>query len=206
MTKTRQLTLMDILRYQGPEFDQDGLVVAKFTVEPDNLENLRNAFHGGRDTPPGDYHKLEIDRVLWMSDTDAERRDHLAPLCEARDFGDATAIVNGLGLGCIVGALLALDVAHVDVVEADERVAQIIGGWYEKTYPGRVTVHHADAYTIKWPVGKGWTLAWHDIWPTICSDNLSEMGRLHRRYGNRVVWQGSWAKELCRMQRERAWW
>lgn len=50
--------------------------------------------------------------------------------------------------------------------------------------------------TIKWPTGTYWDVAWYDIWPEITSDNLEGMKRLHRSYGRRVGWQGSWARSL----------
>lgn len=33
------------------------------------------------------------------------------------------------------------------------------------------------------------------IWPEIVTTNLPEMTRLHRKYGRRVGWQGSWCRE-----------
>jgi hypothetical protein len=68
---------------------------------------------------------------------------------------------------------------------------------------GRLTIHHGDALTYKWPVGTRWTVAWHDIWDTICEDNLPDMNRLHRRFGRRVDWQGSWCRDLIETERRR---
>lgn len=198
----------EALRYRGPDVDADGVVVDRFTVGVNSLENIINEWQpGNRGTTPGTYSRLVVDDTLWMSDTDAECRDHGEAVMRGRDAGQfdgATGLINGLGLGCVLGAWLdVLD--HVDVVESDERIARLIGSWYEQQWPGKVTVHIGDAYTIKWPRGKGWTVAWHDIWPSICSDNLEGMATLHRRYGNRVgLWQGSWAKYLCQRAR-RSW-
>jgi hypothetical protein len=36
---------------------------------------------------------------------------------------------------------------------------------------------------------------WHDIWDSICEDNLDQMKTLHRRYGRRCDWQGSWGRD-----------
>jgi hypothetical protein len=46
-------------------------------------------------------------------------------------------------------------------------------------------------------------VAWHDVWANICEDNLPLMARLHRRYGRRVNWQGSWSKEVVLAARRR---
>jgi hypothetical protein len=56
----------------------------------------------------------------------------------------------------------------------------------------------ADALTMKWPPHTRWNIAWHDIWPSISRDNLPEMKYLHRSYGHRVLWQGSWSRELIK--------
>ena len=45
---------------------------------------------------------------------------------------------------------------------------------------------------------------WHDIWDEISDENLPEMHKLHRKYGQRANWHGSWARAECEMLRERA--
>ena len=50
------------------------------------------------------------------------------------------------------------------------------------------------------PRGMKFTVVWHDIWNHICSDNLPDMHKLHRKYGRRTDWQGSWARHLCERQ------
>ena len=100
--------------------------------------------------------------------------------------------------------------SHVDVVESDKRVISLVGPYY--TIDERVTIHHADAFeqSKTWPKDTRWNLAWHDIWADLCEDNLQEMFKLHRSYGRRVDWQGSWGKEdlirqRIRERRERGW-
>jgi hypothetical protein len=138
-------------------------------------------------------------RVLWMSDTSAEIREH-APLFKRLQYqqerGEPTNIViNGLGLGMAVNAALQFDcVAHIDVVDINQDLIALL----RRQLPSdRVTLHHADAYAIKWPSGKTWDLAWHDIWPMISDDNLHGMRRLHQKYARRVRWQDSWQKQGC---------
>lgn len=192
---------MDALRCRVPEMSGDGLVIEQFTVVRGSLESMQIAMEG-RACAPGTYTRLSMDGRLWMSDTDAERRDHVGAVLAAARHKGGRGLVNGLGLGLVVCAMLD-HLAHVDVVEVDHRVCQHVGGWLREQYGERVTIHEADALTIKWPTGTRWNVAWHDIWPTIAESNLADMARLHRSYARRVDWQGSWAKHECRRNRER---
>jgi hypothetical protein len=191
---------LERLRYRGPEILTDDVQVVKFEVRADSLESLRIAFQG-RACKPGIYHKLIVDNTLWMSDTTAECRDHVIPVIEAGMRSGGTGLINGLGMGCVLGAWLDV-LTHVDVVESDQRIIDTVGAWYEKEYPGQVTIHHADAYEVTWPKDAKWDVAWHDIWPTISDENLPDMERLRRKYSRRVKWQGSWAIEDCRWMRK----
>jgi len=188
-------------RVTVPEGELDGARVARFEIPEQSLENLRMRLRG-RGATPGWYTGLWIDGQLWMSDTNAEWYDHLKAVYRIGELDTKRVLINGLGIGMVVKA--ALDephVEHVDVVEHDERVAKLIGPHYA-TDP-RFHLHVADAYTIDWPKGTRWDVAWHDIWPTISDDNLSLMSKLHRKYGRRVDWQGSWSQDQLRRLRRR---
>lgn len=188
-------------RVDIPEGTSGAVTVARFTVARDDLANIRASFTG-RGCEPGDYTALYRNGHLWMSDTTAEWRDHLEAYFQIRRRG-GRVLVNGLGIGMVVKA--ALDeptVEHVDVVEIDPDVIALVG----PTYAGdRCTIHQADAYDIRWPTGTRWAVAWHDIWPDLCTDNLAEMARLHRRYGGRTDWQGSWGRPLLERMRRGGW-
>lgn len=189
------MSIYDTMTVTVPEGELDGLRVEKFTVLDQSVENFRNSLDG-RGTKPGTYTKLCTGTTLWMSDTDAEKRDHFEAVRKFNDPWCERVLINGLGLGMVLSAALSLDdIEHVDVVEKDERVIQLVGSHYTKD--SRVTIHHADAYeqAKKWPAGTSWDVAWHDIWPSLCTDNLKDMTRLHRSYGRRVQWQGSWGKK-----------
>lgn len=155
-----------------------------------------------RAVEPGTYTGLYRNDTLWMSDTQAERRDHLGFLRAAYRRGAERVLINGLGLGMVRAPLYLIDsVRHVDVVEIDRDVIALVEPHYQAMAATRgktLTVHHGDAYEIKWPVGTRWDVAWHDIWPTLTTDNLSQMTRLHRRYGARVRWQESWCRSWLR--------
>lgn len=119
-----------------PEMDIDGMQVDRFVVR--DHENLLMAIHyGGRRTSPGEYTRLTVDGCLWMSDTDAEKRDHIGPLFEIERRQAGRVLINGLGLGMVVQAALSFDhVEHVDVVERDPRVAEHIGAYYSRRGAG----------------------------------------------------------------------
>jgi spermidine synthase len=144
-----------------------------------------------------------------MSDTPAEIRDHWTLFRNAR----GRVLVHGLGLGMAVrGLLLDSEVEHVLVIEKDPDVIAYIAPQLEARFgTARWTVRQDDALTWKPEKGARWDVVWHDIWPSITSDNLDSMATLHRRFGARCDWQGSWAREECkdRARREKkhgGWW
>ena len=194
----------ELLAYAGPpNYDNDGIEIDQFQVDADSIENLRLGFDG-RACEPGVYHRLLVDGQLWMSDTSAELRDHLSPVLEMRRRqGDV--LIHDLGLGLVVAA--AIRTGHdVDVVELDPRVGEAVGPSMQdlaSRHNVDCRIHIADAYEHRFEPGRRWAVVWHDIWPSLCVDNLQEMARLHRRYGGRADWQGSWCKELLKRHRQR---
>jgi hypothetical protein len=164
----------------------------------------------GRSIPPGEYRRLTKRGSVWMSDTPAEIRDHMSAIVEI-GRGATTVLINGLGLGMVVQvAILAETVTHVTVVEKNPDVIALVGDHYAKmAVDNGVTlmIVEADALTWQPPKGSRYDVVWHDIWPSICEDNLPEMATLHRRYGRRAGWQGSWAHAEClRQRRSDRWW
>lgn len=193
---TPQIGYHEAMTIDLPEIEQDGVRVERFEVtEKDDLRMVLAALSGGRGrTAHGTYTRLVVDGQLWMSDTDDEKRDHAEAFRQMKRRG-GRVLIHGLGLGMVVKAALALpNVEHVDVVEIDPRVAAAIGPHYEGE---RCTIHTGDALTYRWTPGERWSVVWHDIWPTITADNLADMHRLHRRFGRRADWQGSWARYEC---------
>lgn len=185
--------------------------VRRYTVSDTEarLSEMRAAFRwsgGGRGVPAGTYTCLFRGQQLWMSDTPAEKNDHAYAVHKAVCDGARRVLVNGLGLGMVVSAMLHVPtVTHIDVVEIDADVIALVGGHYEQLAAelGKtLAIHRADAFAITWPPGTAWDIAWHDIWPDLCTDYLDEMAVLHRRYGRRTGWQGSWGKELLVRQRQ----
>jgi hypothetical protein len=153
-------------------------------------------------TPPGTYTGLLCNGSVWMSDVPDEKRQHYEAYRQARQRG-GRCLVHGLGLGMVVKAMADLpDVEHIDVVELDPDVIALAGPAFDR-YDARVTIHQDDALTRKWPAGTRWAMVWHDIWQDICVDNLSEMATLHRKFGRRADWQGSWSHSECLYYRRR---
>lgn len=141
---------------------------------------------------------------LVMSDTPDEIRDLMSILHR----GKGRVLVNGLGLGCVLRGLLAKDqVEHIDVVEISADLIELIGPYFAGE---RVTIHQGDAFDFTWPKGTRWDCVWHDVWDDLSIDNLNEYhGRaqpgsyekLHRRYGRRCDWQGSWGWDFLQSRR-----
>lgn len=175
-----------------PEMENGKWKIEKFTIEQIDLYSL---FHG-RAIYSGTYTRLMRNGRIVMSDTNAEMRDHSIALYRA----EGSCLINGLGIGMLLKNILLKDsVTDVTVVEISKELIDMVGPYYNDD---RVTIIHANAYEYKPPKGKRYQMVWHDIWDDICSDNLPEMTKLHRKYGKRADWQGSWGKELCKRQRQ----
>jgi len=172
------------------------------TKEDADFHRMRCAFRGRmhRVIPAGTYTRLTHNGSVIMSDTPVELSGHLAAYHLARGH----VLVNGLGLGMYVDNILdKKEVEHVTVVEISQDVIGLVEPHLrEKHGSSRLDILCGDAYTYKWPRGKTFDYAWHDIWPDICEDNLEGMTRLHRRYGRRVKSQGSWSFGETRRIRE----
>jgi hypothetical protein len=146
----------------------------------------------GRPVPVGQrFTRLMRGNTLVMSDTPAEMRDHYEPVHKAR----GSCLINGLGIGMVLKAVLNKpSVTDVTVVELSQDVIDLVAPHYQDP---RVTVVCSDAMTYQPPRGKRYQMVWHDIWDDICADNLPQMHALHRKYGRRADWQGSWCRYQC---------
>lgn len=168
--------------------------IETFIVPENSIENMRLAFQpGGRTVKPGKYKKLTHNGSIVMSNTRAELRDHSYFVYKAK----GNVLINGLGLGCCLAEILEKEeVKSITVIEISQNVINLVAPFFESDK--RVKITHADAFTWKPPKGIRYNAIWHDIWSDICEDNLPEMTKLHRKYGKRTDWQGSWAKDLCK--------
>ena len=190
------MDIMDI-----PNGRSGNWTVEEFEVSENdaNFFNLRCAFQPGmghRGIKPGRYKRLKHFKTTVMSNTPAEIGDHRYFILIAE--GDI--LINGLGLGVVLSELLKKDkVKSITVIEKSKDVIKLVGKHFEKDE--RVSIIHADAYKWKPPKGTKYNYVWHDIWSYISGDNVEGMKKLHRRYGRRTSWQGSWCRELCEMYR-----
>lgn len=185
--------------------------VIKFEVEKERADffNMQQIFAGngmGRGIRAGHYTKLgqmheENHGTLWMSDTPAEINDHYYAAMNAKGH----CLIVGLGLGIIVEACLRhTEVTKVTVLELEPDIIEMVGGYlHEKWGKDKLEFIQCDALEWKPPKGVRYGMCWFDIWPSISSDNWEEYKLLHRRYGRKADWKGSWGRtDILRMKRE----
>ncbi|MDQ1584579.1 MAG: hypothetical protein QOF36_2633 [Microbacteriaceae bacterium] len=218
-------------RWQAYHFDVDEAEVRARTLHAMLTERdpYRRESMIERLVPPGHYITLrrrataqeveDNDVKDWtpvMSDTPAEIEGHF----HAIEHGTGRVLVHGLGLGCVVSALLAKpEVTHIDVVEFDPEIVTTIGPYYNDP---RVAIRRGDALTYDWPSDERWDYVWHDIWSHISDRNLNpeeaehgiSYGMLFDRFATQARDQGAWAYEealelravrLRKRQQEKAW-
>ena len=148
---------------------------------------------GGRGVSAGTYKRLMRGNTVVMSNTPAEIRDHMDFIREAKKGGDI--LINGLGLGVALSEILKSDIVEtVTVIEKSQDVIDLVSEYFTDD---RVNIIKDDAFEYIPTVGFRFNAVWHDIWDYITSDNLPEMTKLHRKYGRRTDWQGSWCKYEC---------
>ena len=191
-----------------PESSVGAFSIEHFTIDEFDEKRLSIIHSDGvnRDPGCGEFRRLVetslgigfdgANREVWMSDTRAEILEHMPFISKIPVINPERILVNGLGLGLVVhAALKSPQVRHIDVVEHNPQVIELVGPLLNGN--GRVTVHHGDAYDMTWPDGTHWDMAWHDIWPTIDDENLPGMKKLRSRYRKAVDWQGFWQMKGC---------
>lgn len=173
-----------------PEGQRGPWKIERFTIEQDSPGTLYYALRG-RPIYPGTYTRLLHEgRGVVMSDTPAERRDHIGFVVNAKGH----VLINGLGLGmCLAAVLRRPEVTGATVVEIDSDLIALVGPHYQPD--PRVQIVEANALEYQPTRGTRFGAGWHDIWDNMCADNLPEMHTLHRKYGRRADWQGSWGRE-----------
>jgi 16S rRNA A1518/A1519 N6-dimethyltransferase RsmA/KsgA/DIM1 with predicted DNA glycosylase/AP lyase activity len=185
--------------------------IQDFEVDNDGakLHNLRCILTGNptRAVLPGKYKRLMKNGLCMMSNTPAEIYDHIGFMWIAKEVG-GHILINGLGLGVALAELVKYpNITKITVIELDQDVIDLVGP-HLADYR-QIEIIKADAFEHKPPKGQRYTAVWHDIWIDISSENLPEMHKLHRKYGRRCDWQGSWARQLCEKRKKeenKAWW
>lgn len=180
-----------------PEGERGDWEITRFTLTADYLmfQNLRALRDGYGYCEPGAYTKLTCKgRGVVMSDTTAERDGHKRAVWAAKGH----VLLNGLGLGMVLGAILRLpQVERVTVVELEQDVIDLVGPHYACD---RLEIVKASAFDYQPPKAIRYGAVWHDIWDGISADNLPDMTRLKRKYGRRADWQECWGERLSRKQ------
>lgn len=171
------------------------------------FDRLRASMRGNpRYTPEGSYHRLMRGENIIMSNTPDEIRDHITFVREAK----GNVLINGLGLGVVIEMLMIKHrdtgcINTITVIEKSEDVLSLCREHYENKYSkpmnNLLKIIHDDAFTYKSPAKVMYDAVWHDIWDYVTSDNLPEMHKLHRKYGQKTRWQGSWCRGLCEDQK-----
>lgn len=173
--------------------------VKEFNVSIDNANmfNLRLKSHG-REITPGIYKKLTRRDIVIMSNTPAEINDHEHFI----NIAQGNILITGLGLGVVLTALLnKSEIKTITIIEKSKDIIKLVAPTFLKDK--RVRIINADALEWKPPKGTRYNFVWHDIWDNICSDNLEEMKKLHKKFGRYTKWQRSWCRDLCEYHKRR---
>jgi hypothetical protein len=193
------------LQVDVPEGTVGKWTVDRWTPDPNDIHfQLQNMRDPARQILPGyTYTRLLRGDNPIMTDTPAELNDLWAILKKVRDSQEPSVLIHGLGLGCVLNGCFIYGASNVTVVEKEEDVIALVGQHWQERYADRLEIIHGDAFTWKPPKGAHWDLVYHDIWDDLCTDNLKEMSKLHRRFGRRCEEQLSWCRDLLESQRRR---
>lgn len=218
-TTTRPLNLVDQMTVTVPEGTSGDVRVERFEITE---EQVKRSMINPRDahrmyTPAGTYTRLMKGRTLWMSDTRAERHDHVDFLRAAKYAGNgAQILVSGLGLGMVLGPLLTFqNVVSVDVIEIDEDVITLVGPHLTEIAEANgveLRIAHGDAFDGPKAVGldsKGasrrWDVAYHDIWANYSTDTYHEHANMRRKFrhvtGQQMFWLEDEVKRIATRER-----
>ena len=168
--------------------------VESFVVKKDELSQQISLLKTGRGVPEGNYKRLMRDGCCIMSNTPDEISDFMHFVHNAK----GSVLINGLGLGVVLQALLDRqddEITDITVIEKSQDVINLVAPTFANE--SRVKIINADAFEYLPEKGKTFSAVWHDIWEDICTDNLKEMTKLHRKYGKIAKYQDSWCKDLC---------
>lgn len=169
------------------------------TPQAADMTQLRAAIHRRMDdyVPAGVYAHLLVNGTLMMSDTPMEQRTNRQVIRQAHGH----VLIAGLGLGMILHPIAAKpEVTKVTVVEMSPDVVKLVGPYL----PKKVEVVEADIFEWKPVKGTKFSTIYHDIWPYVTLDNLPEMIKLHRRFGQYKTsdgWMDSWQRDTLLAQR-----
>jgi len=177
--------------------------VEGFEVPEGDMSQAIARAMGRRWVPAGKYVGLKRNGVMVMSNTPDEINDFMPFVNKAH--GDI--LINGLGLGCVVKALL--EECSVDSITIIEKSLDVIAITSPSFNDPRIQIVHADGLEYTPPRGARYDAVWHDIWDYITADNLKEMDLFHKKYKSRLKlggFQMSWCRPEClKLARRGSW-
>lgn len=184
-----------------PEGNKGDWKVEKYIDDKkDRILQLSSLFNSGRYVPTGTYTRLMRNNTCVMTDTPDEIRDSISFIYRA--FGKV--LIAGLGLGVVLNAIcMKEEVKHVTVIEISQDVIDLVGKYWLEKYPGKITIIKSDILEYIPAKELKWDCAWYDIWDDLCTDNLEQMTKIHRKFAKRVKLQQSWGKELLKYRKKK---
>jgi spermidine synthase len=127
-----------------------------------------------------------------MTDTQNEKRTNMGVVWNAHGH----VFIAGLGIGMILHPIAdKSEVTKITVLEKSQGVIDLVKG----TLPAKVEVVQGDIFEYKPEKGTKFDSIYFDIWPEISTENLPEMGTLHRRFRKHLA-EGGWMDSWCRDQ------
>lgn len=164
-------------------------------------ESIMSSFRrGDQYCPEGKYATLKVGGRLMMSDTRFEHNTNYE--VKRRACGDV--LIAGLGIGMVLHPILSNpNVRRVTVIEKSADVIALVAPHVQpkELAAKKLTVVHADIFDWKPIKGTRYDVIYFDIWPDVCTDNLEEIAKLHRRFksyknsDNPCAWMSSWCHE-----------
>lgn len=173
--------------------------VPNYKAIADNMMHIQNATPEHR-VYPGVYKILKGPMGVMMSNTQMEYQT-AQPFMQA---AKGTVLISGLGLGMLLRPLAELRrVSRILVIEKEQDVINLVAPHYADIK--KLEIVHGDAFTYELDAGYRFSIdiAFHDIWPTVSSKNLPEMGRLRKLYAVHAKEQMFWVKDLCERAKNR---
>ncbi|USH45082.1 methyltransferase [Gordonia phage Camerico] len=166
------------MKVSTPPGEIDGASIERFEITEDEVMRAM-LYNGPRQyTAPGEYTRLMVDKKLWMSDTFAERVDHIEFIARCRDTGAKKILVTGLGLGMVIFGLVkhVPGLEEITVIEKDSRVVDLSSQYFQNFGSDnnvKISVILADARAPGdlFLLGSQFDAIWHDIWIDISEDN-----------------------------------
>lgn len=196
-----------IKHYDKPTETIGVATVSHFFVDEDaarfaNIRSMMNREESFMRLSAGDYVRLVVNGELMMSDTDMEKRTNTEFIANAK----GRVMIAGLGIGLILENLrdkIANGVVtSIVVYEKYQDVIDLVGHRY-KDLP--IEIRCEDIMTYRPKKGEVYDTIYFDIWPTISTDNLDDMRKLHLRWKShktKDAWMNSWLRDhLRRMKR-----